>query len=327
MCYGFDMDQRGALKHLAEPTLGALYLMLCRLYPPSSDPPRDRVQTLSESDCARHMRGQLPGMIAVRGTEAACRELLRLAVALPEEATWLHWSYREAVTNVRRNLWEPPSPDLVKSVLERPQARLLTCDDDLLELVLESLARLQTRLTAHSLPCADDLWRWDGGGSNRSNFRPKDEEALSDYIARWLAEDIGPGAGVVVNREVQPRQGARTDIIVEATIPGAIADFDKLTVVIEVKGCWHDAARTGLQSQLVDGYLRVHGWRCGIYLVGWFVCPQWKNAENHLQSDKPADAAAELAALAAEFDGVTSEFRVGTCLLDCTLPPLRSPSR
>jgi hypothetical protein len=326
VCYGFDMDQRGLLKDLAEPALGSFYLLLRRLYPPSSDPPRGGSSFVSAADCARRTRGQLPGMIAGRGTEAACRELLRLAAALPEEATWLRWSHREAVTTVRRNLWQPPSPENVKSVLERPQARMLTCDDDLLEVVLESLARLQTRLTGQALPSAEELWLWDGGGLNRKSFRPKDEEALSDYIARWLAEDIGPRAGVVVNREVQPRRGARTDVIVEATIPGAETDFDKLTVVIEVKGCWHNAARTGLRSQLVDGYLRVHGWRCGIYLVGWFVCPQWQHPENRLKSDTATDAVTELAELATEFDGVTSEFRVGTCLLDCTLPPMKSPS-
>jgi hypothetical protein len=203
---------------------------------------------------------------------------------------------------------------------------MLACDDDLLELVLESLSRLQSRLTRQSLPCAEELWLWDGGGLNRSKFRPKDEEALSDYITRWLIRDIGTSAGVVVNREVQPRRGARTDVIVEATIPGTGAEFNKLTVAIEVKGCWHDAARTGLQSQLVDGYLRVHGWRCGIYLVGWFICSQWENAKNRLQSDTPAEAGGELAALAAEFDGITSDFRVGTCVLDCTLPPIKPPS-
>ena len=326
VCHSLDMSQGGGFKQLSEHALGAIYLMLQRQYPASSDPPLSGEGPVFAADCARRIRGQLPGMIAARGTEAACGELLRLSVASPEQATWLRWTYREAVTNVRRNLWKPPPPETVKAMLVRPQARLLTSDDDLLELVLESLARLQTRLTRQSLPGAEDLWHWDGAGLNRSKFRPKDEEALSDYIARWLAEDIGPAAGVVVNREVQPRRGARSDIVVEANVPGANAEFDKFTVVIEVKGCWHAAACTGLRSQLVEGYLRVHGWRCGIYLVGWFVCPQWESKKNNLQSDTPADAVTELEALAADFDGVHSDFRVSGFLLDCSLPPVKSPS-
>ena len=145
-------------------------------------------------------------------------------------------------------------------------------------------------------------------------------------FARWLTEDIGPGAGVVVNREVQPRRGARTDVIVEAKIPGSDSQFDTLRVVIEVKGCWHDAVLTGLTEQLVNGYLRVHGWRCGIYLVGWFVCPQWDSPKNNLRSDNSQAAAEELRQLAAEFDGVNSQFAVATFLLDCSLPPTRAPS-
>jgi hypothetical protein len=93
-----------------------------------------------------------------------------------------------------------------------------------------------------------------------------------------------------------------------------------------VKGCWHAAVRTGLDTQLVDGYLKVHGWRCGIYLVGWFVCPQWETPDNKLLSASAADAAKELDVLAAGFDGVNSQFHVRSCLLDCTLPPQKAPS-
>jgi len=326
VCYGFDFNQRGLFKDVSEPAMGDFFLTLHRLYPPASDPPDRSDGNVSEADCAIRARGQIPKMLAARGTEAACLELLRLATALPDEATWLRWSHMEAVTNLRRTLWRPTLPQDVRSILESSRARLLTCDDDLLELVIESLDRLQRRLTAQALPAAEDLWRWDGGGLNRTNFRPKDEEALSDYIARWLTEDIGPSAGVVVNREVQPRRGSRTDVIVDATIMGADDDFEKLTVVVEVKGCWHAAARTGLKTQLVDGYLQVHGWRCGIYVVGWFVCPQWENPKNHLGTATPTEGAAELARLASEFDGITSGFRVETYLLDCTLPPITSPS-
>jgi hypothetical protein len=211
-------------------------------------------------------------------------------------------------------------------MIGRADARIVSSEEDLLELVMESLDRLQHQLTNQSLPRAEDLWHWDGAGLRRSKFRPKDEEALSDYVARWLTGDVGPSAGVVVNREVQPRRGARTDVIVEASSPGSQGNFDKLTIVIEVKGCWHATVRTGLETQLVDGYLKVHGWRCGIYLVGWFVCPQWETPKNKLQSATAVDAATELDALAAGFDGINSQFHVRTFLLDCTLPPQKAPS-
>jgi hypothetical protein len=326
VCYHLDMDRGDILAEFDEQRLADLYMNLSELFPKDEDPPQPGGTVTPRMTVAR-IRDIIPSIIASRATEAGCRELLRLTIVVPKQATWLRWIYRDAVTNIRRNLWQPPSPEVVRSMLEQRRARMLGSDDDLSELVQESLARLQTRLTGQALPSVEDLWLWEGGGLKRKNFRPKDEEALSDYITRWLAEDIGPKAGVVVNREVQPRRGARTDVIVEATIAGPEGDFDKLTVVIEVKGCWHDAARTGLRSQLVDGYLRPHGWRCGIYLVGWFVCPQWENAENNLESSTPAEAAQELHALRAEFDGTASEFRVDTCVLDCALPSAKQPSR
>ena len=43
-------------------------------------------------------------------------------------------------------------------------------------------------------------------------------------------------------------------------------------------------------------------------------------------NEKREDASEELAQLAVGFNGVSSDFRVATCLLDCTLPPARSPS-
>ena len=70
-----------------------------------------------------------------------------------------------------------------------------------------------------------------------------------------MSEDIGPSAGVVANREVQPRRGKRTDVVIEAALPNSREGFDKLAVVIEVKGCWHSEVRTALKTQLVDDYL------------------------------------------------------------------------
>ena len=326
VCYGLDLDRRGTLARMSEAQLERLFLLLRRVYPPADDPPARKGGFVSGNDCARRLRGQLPGMIAGRGTEAACSELGKLATAFPEEATWFRWSQREAIANVRRDKWKPPPPNDVKSVIERADARILNSDDDLVDVILESLARLQRALTRQSLPKAEELWAWDGAGLKRSKFRPKDEEALSDYVARWLSEDLGPAAGVIVNREVQPRRGARTDIIVDAVTRKPEADYNKLTVVIEVKGCWHSDVRTGLETQLVDGYLKAHGWRCGIYLVGWFVCPQWQKPVNRLRSVTAADAANEVEALSVGFDGVSSPYLVRTCLLDCTLPPAKAPS-
>lgn len=319
VCYGMDDERKEVLAQLSEQELAEFCLLLHQLYPVSGDPPRNsRGGFVSQEECARRVRGQIPGILAARASEEACAALLYLTNALPSQTTWFRLIYRDAVVNVRRILWQPPSPDAVKRMLAQPRARLLNSDDDLLELALESLGRLQTKLTAQMLPAVEDLWRWDGSGNARTKFQPKDEEALSDYIARWLADDIGPAAGVVVGREVQPRRGLRTDVIIEAAPPAAGGGFEKFTVVIEVKGCWHGEVRTALRTQLADDYLRPHGLRCGIYLVGWFVCARWAGAKNHLASATTAAARAEIEAFAVDFSDGKSDLRIAPCLLDCT---------
>ena len=318
LCHRMDMERKDMLAQLSEPALADFCLLLHRLFPAASDPPSRRSGFVCASDSARQTRDSIPGILAARATEAGCHELLRLATALPDQSTGLRWTYRNAVTNVRRNLWQPPAPEAVKHVLAQPGARLLHSEDDLLELVLESLTRLQTRLTGQVLPAVEDLWRWDGSGNRRKDFRPKDEEALSDYIARWLMGEIGPAAGVVVGREVQPRRGLRTDVIIEAAQPAANGGFEKFNVVIEVKGCWHTEVRTALQTQLAEDYLRPHGLRCGIYLVGWFICARWKNVTNKLSSTDVVTARTELESLAADFAAVASDLRIEPFLLDCT---------
>lgn len=326
MCEAMDMGHRTNSEPLSEQMLAKLFLMIRHWFPPANDPPH-RGGEMTAYDTVRRVRGKLLEILAERGTESGCDELGRLAQAVsPDEATWVRWMHKEAVTNVRRNLWQPPSADIVKTLLEQFGARLLSSDDDLLELVIESLDRLQTKLKRQSLPRAEDLWRWEGSGLKRSRFSPKDEEALADHVASWLLEDLGSEAGVVVNREVQPRRGSRTDIIVEAITPANESGFQKLTVVIEVKGCWHSEVLTGLESQLVNGYLKEHAWRCGLYLVGWFICSQWENPKNELQSDTLAEAREELSALATPFDGEKSVFKAASYLLDCTLPSAKAPS-
>ena len=70
--------------------------------------------------------------------------------------------------------------------------------------------------------------------------------------------------------------GERTDIHVDAVSPGGPAGtYDKVSVIIETKGCWHPELETAMSTQLVERYLKDNQCQHGLYLVGWFNCPQW----------------------------------------------------
>ena len=85
----------------------------------------------------------------------------------------------------------------------------------------------------------------------------------------------------------------------------AVSVKERLTVIIEVKGCWNAEVKTAIPSQLVEDYLKPHNWTHGIYLVGWFICDRSDNLRKrkkaHLHSATFKEAKLEVADLALPF--------------------------
>jgi hypothetical protein len=311
----------GVAAELSAKQTAELYSLLVEVFPPEED--EQRSGTVTPRMAASYLRdGQLRRLVGM-GTDDACREISQLANLFPKQRLWLNWQYRECLTAKRRKLWKPKAPTVVLALLESHKHRFIEDDDDLLELVVESLNRLQNALTDGPNPEVGDLWNYEGSGNRRRNFCPKDEEDISGKIAAWLQRDIGTSSGVVLNREVQPRRGQRTDVLVDA-IASEGCEKRRLTVVIEVKGCWHAEVRTALQTQLVDTYLKPNGWTHGIYLVAWLLCPRWdsplKPPACCLQSKSIEDAANEVRQVALPFDGRTNALRIIGYVLDCRYP-------
>lgn len=152
---------------------------------------------------------------------------------------------------------------------------------DLLEVVIESLERLQARLQGET-PLAQLLWNFG------DRTRPKDEEALSDFVKDHLQNDLQQ-RGVIASREVEIRKGRggapgeETDIHVSAVrVPErGRPHSDVVRLIIETKGNWHSELLTAMKTQLVDRYLADNDCRHGLYLVGWFNSPQWDDSDSN----------------------------------------------
>ena len=86
--------------------------------------------------------------------------------------------------------------------------RFVESNEQLLNVVIESLYRLQAELHGE-LAAVGDLWN-----NQEKEWWPKQEEDISDYIARFLRKDLSE-RGVVVNREVQIRRGRRGEMPVK----------------------------------------------------------------------------------------------------------------
>lgn len=314
----YDSDVRKGSWHqgLSEQQLATLYVHLSQVFPERES--THQSGWVSKRDEATSARANLLGVLATCGTSEACAELAKLMKLFPGRKG-IAWNYHAAIKNKRRNAWSSPAPEEVSLLLNNAKSRLVQSEQDLLELVIESLERIQQKLTGSMSPAAEDLWRWQGAGNQRKNYEPKDEEAFSAYIARRLMEGIGPDAGVVVNCEVQPKRGSRTDILVEATAKTLGSDFDRLTLVIEVKGCWHQDVETAMHSQLVEGYLRGLGLRTGLYLVGWFDCSAWEKPINRLPFADLEESRAWLESELSCYDGKKRPEWVKGVILDCRL--------
>lgn len=314
----YDSDVRKGAWHqgMVERQLGTLYIHLSQVFPERAS--LNESGFVSKQDEATRARGNLLGVLASCGTSEACAELANLMKLFPDRRG-IAWNYHAAIKNKRRNAWCSLAPEEVSLLLNNAKSRLVQSEQDLLELVIESLERIQQKLTDSMWPAAEELWQPFVIEGARNAFKPRDELYFSRYIARKLAEDIGPESGVVVNCEVQPKPGSRTDIQVEATAKKPGSDFERLTLVIEVKGCWHSEVKTGMHTQLVEGYLQGLGLRTGLYLVGWFQCDAWHEPVNRLPFAELEESRAWLESQLSCYDGKNRPEWVKGVILDCRL--------
>ncbi|MCI0696402.1 hypothetical protein L0337_30910, partial [candidate division KSB1 bacterium] len=154
--------------------MGELFIWLARQFP---------YQEVIDSDVA-HFRSAILQHLKERGTLQACETIQRIAHELPE-LEWLKWALQEAQATARRNTWQPPDPSHVLKLASDHKAGLINNGDQLLDILLESLNRLESKLQSET-PAAIDLWNEIG----KNVFRPKDENRFSDYVKRHLEEDI-----------------------------------------------------------------------------------------------------------------------------------------
>ncbi|WP_156090437.1 NACHT domain-containing protein [Planktothrix paucivesiculata] len=217
-----------------------------------------------------------------RGTNQSCKALQTIADGLPEMAEKLRHTLLEAQLITRRRTWSAPTPQEVLKVTSNRNLRLVNGADQLLDVVIESLNRLNQKLQGET-PSAILLW-------DQVVSRPKDEQALSDYVKIHLEGDLR-ARGIIAKREVEIRRrqggkdvaapGERLDLQVDAFIRAPSGEIDDcVSIIIEVKGCWNLGLDTAMQTQLVDRYLKDNRCQHGLYLIGWFNCLQWDSKDS-----------------------------------------------
>lgn len=311
------------LPRLTEVQAGEFYVWLARQFPHDEDEVHDGSHQVGTREFIERFRDGVLRHLERRGTAASLVALDGIARELPH-LPWLPLVRLEAETVVMERTWVPHRPEDLWALAGDREARLVEGGDQLLEVIMESLGRYQQRLRGET-PASFMLWDRQAAG----DFRPKEEERLSDALKLHLADDLAR-RGVVANREVVIRGGTggkageRTDIHVDAvtrgTRPGV---FDRVTVVVEVKGCWNRGVLTAMRDQLRDRYLGEGDCRHGLYVVGWFPVGQWdpgdyRRAVARRQLPPTLDEARSH--FVAQAEGLSGGGRrVGAMVLDCSL--------
>ena len=251
--------------HEVEPEIRvALFEDLSELFPRGDESFESGVHTVTPREDLAQWRQSLLYSVVNGGTHEGVRAVTDLTKRRPSQE--LEWALSTAREAYRVNGWSPLTIDELRAVVGKTGARLARSSDDVLGIVVQSLAEIQDWIGGET-PQAFSLWN-----EGSSGLVPKDENRISDWYCHALRV-IMRRSGFIINREVEVKNtygkgvGHRQDIRVEVIDPES---GDHLVTVVEVKGIWNSGVRTNLVSQLAEDYLAANGLSHGIYLVVCF---------------------------------------------------------
>lgn len=312
--------QDGSFAALDEQQLAQLYVLLERLFPRSNDPQHVAGQAhfVGPHESVAHLRDGLPRQIVVRGTIAAV-EAMRLIIGQLPDFEWLRYQLREAEQVMRIGTWCPLTPAEIFRLTDDRKTLLVQSAEDLCGLLTEALRKYEARLHGEQTPVRG-LWDRQKSGTL---FRPVEEDALSDDVVRFLRQELVEN-GIVANREVEIGRvpgapiGKRTDIRIDALRRSAAGvEYDRLTGIIETKGCWNKALFTALNDQLYRDYMVRLQAPVGIYLVGWFDREKWDPEDSRLRAVPDGTLPATQVRLDEQAAAIPAGFMVQAVVLDC----------
>jgi hypothetical protein len=107
-----------------------------------------------------------------------------------------------------------------------------------------------------------------------------------------------------------------------------------ISLIIEVKGCWHKELKTALDTQLSMRYLKDNEAHYGIYLAVWFLCDEWDGREDWRKSHTPPHGLTQIRAFLddqANAVNANSQSTIRALVLDATIegsgPKLDGPKK
>ena len=256
--------------------LGELAGMLLDLFPP--DPDEDEGGVVGPVDAARLLRTRLISHLSSLSDEQSVDAFRRLDQQLGGRYPWLAGARIRAERAYRLTRWSPFPVDVIADVMDAGTRRLLRSDEDVVDGIECALDRYAEELRQDGKESVEDLWNTPAGASPS----PKAEEHISGKlcgVVRSYFEDYA----VTAYREVEiyrrsvgrsdgGQPGSEVDVLVQAPGRGTTSG-GAIQVPMEVKLSSNRQAKTGMQDQLVDRYMRQLGATHGVHVVVWMNTP------------------------------------------------------
>jgi hypothetical protein len=151
-----DGDLHNIGKRFTEDKLSDLYIWLVRQYPHDEDPKHEEGYWVGPKESVVKFRDSILSHLKQRGTHKACEAIRRISNELPE-LDWLKWTLFEAQNITRHYTWIPPRTADILRITSNQQDRLVQNGDQLLDVLIESLKRLEAKLQGET-PTAQFLW-------------------------------------------------------------------------------------------------------------------------------------------------------------------------
>lgn len=301
--------------------IAEVYLLTVDLCPPSDDPPEPLgyMREITSHEQVAQWRDHMLGQLIRHSTWEAVAKLGEISEHRPDLTLPKHMWHETEQAALMQSWTAVSDPRTALQVIDDQRRRVIRSADQLLDLIVEALARLQDELVRCG--AVADLWSEWPDGRGRWNYRPKYELSFSDYVKRFLDRDLQQYT-ISSNREVENRQGNETDILVTYVDRDTRGrEVCRFHAVIEVKGSWHDELLTAIETQLANRYLVDYETDRGIYLVGWFKCDVW-DAQDGNRRTKPR--AYSLDSLRDELSGQSARLsnearRIEAVVLDAAL--------
>jgi hypothetical protein len=309
------------LERITEKQSANLFLWLSDNFPKEEDPIFEGAHMVGPRERVGNFRDRILNFLTTKGTKESLEALNFIQEKKPDQN--INFYLVAAKKNFRTSNWDPLQPKELLLLANNSKTRVILSSDDLLNLIIDSLKRLEVVLQGDN-SLSSTLWDRITSikGKGKGKYIPKPEENLSDFIIHHLNHELKI-FGISSYREVQLRkpnhieggkEGEKTDIFVTYTHPKNRESFE---IIIEVKGSWNKNVILNIQNQLLERYLKKGNHQYGLYLVGWYNCEAYYKRIDKTGSSSLDDAKKYFLKRANELS--TSDKTIKSFVLDCSL--------